>query len=254
LASYNGNLGFNTAVGANTLSDATTGQFNTAIGEVALNSLTTGLTNIAIGVGAGNQLVTGSGNVFIGSQGGFLPADESNRTYIRNINETDLSGINVDNVTVDLLTGLLGHATSSRRYKEDIRPMDKASEVLYRLKPVTFRYKKDVDKSQTLDYGLIAEDVTEVDPNLAIRNGKGQIENVRYNAITAMLLNEFLAEHKKIESQQATIAELKSMLAQQQEGIHALTAQLKEQAAQIQKVSAQLVVSKPPTNVVFNSP
>jgi uncharacterized coiled-coil protein SlyX len=132
--------------------------------------------------------------------------------------------------------------------------MDKASETLYHLKPVTFRYKKEIDQTQSLEYGLVAEDVAEVDPNLAVRDGKGQIETVRYTAVNAMLLNEFLKEHKKVEDQQATIAELKSTVVQQQKGMEVLTAQLKEQAAQIQRVSAQVEMSKPTPQVVLNNP
>ena len=113
--------------------------------------------------------------------------------------------------------------------------MDKASEVLFALKPVTFHYKKDIDRAQSLDYGLIAEDVAKVDPNLAIRDKKGQIESVRYNAINAMLLNEFLKEHRKV-------AELESAVSQP-------TACLKEQDSKIQKVSDQLEMSKPATRV-----
>src|SRR5258705_8075121 len=112
--------------------------------------------------------------------------------------------------------------------------MDNASEALFALKPVTYRYKKEIDKSQALDYGLIAEEVAKVDPKLTIRDGKGQIESIRYNAITAMLLNEFLKEHKRVEAQQskieeqeAAIAELKSTAARQQKGMDVLTAQLK---------------------------
>src|SRR4029077_12753350 len=181
-----------------------------------------------------------SNNIYIGEAEGF--AGEENHTYIRNINTTSLNGGNVDSVTVNLLTGLLGHASSSRRYKEDIKPMDKESEVLFALKPVSYRYKKDIDKTQSLDYGLIAEDVAEVDPNLAIRDGKGQIENVRYNAIDAMLLNEFLKEHRKVEAQESkiqkqetTISELKSIVAQQREG---LELELAEQRQAIKVLTA----------------
>jgi uncharacterized coiled-coil protein SlyX len=123
--------------------------------------------------------------------------------------------------------------------------MDKTSEALYMLNPVTYRFKKDVDPSQSLDYGLIAEDVAKVDPNLAIRDRNGQIESVRYSAINAMLLNEFLKEHRKNEEQEKTIAELNS-------GMTALAATVKEQAAQIQKVSAQLEASRPSPQVVNN--
>jgi hypothetical protein len=149
-----------------------------------------------------------------------------------------VSGAGTDTVTVNLSTGLLGHVTSSRRYKEDIKPMDKASQALFALKPVTFRYKKEIDQSQTLDYGLIAEEVAKVDANLAIRDKNGQVESVRYSAINAMLLNEFLKTHRRMEEQDKRIEEL--------------TAQLKQQAAQIQKVSAQLELSKPAPQTVLN--
>ena len=131
--------------------------------------------------------------------------------------------------------------------------MDKASELLFSLKPVTYRYKKEIDPKQTLDFGLIAEEVAKVSPELAIRDAKGQVSNVRYNAINAMLLNEFLKEHQQVVEQQATIAELKSTVAQQQKGMDVLTAQLKEQATQIQKVSAQIEMSRPVPKVVLNN-
>jgi len=134
--------------------------------------------------------------------------------------------------------------------------MDKASEALFALKPVTYRYKKEIDKSQAIDYGLIAEEVAKIDPKLAVRDGKGQIEGIRYNAINVMLLNEFLKEHKRVEAQQskieeqeATIAALKSTSARQQKGMDVLTAQLKEQAAQIQNVSTQIGISRSTTKV-----
>src|SRR4029450_23287 len=101
--------------------------------------------------------------------------------------------------------------------------------------------------------GVVAEDVDEADPNLGIRDGKGQIESVRYTAVNAMLLNEFLKEHKKVEEQQASIAELRSTVAEQQKGIEVLTAQLKEQAAQIQKVSAEVQTRKSATKVALNN-
>jgi t-SNARE complex subunit (syntaxin) len=146
-----------------------------------------------------------------------------------------------------LTTGLLGHASSSRRYKEEIKPMDDASEALFALKPVTFRYKKDIDKSQSLQYGLVAEDVAQVDPDLAIHDGKGQIESVHYNAINAMLLNEFLKEHRKVQEQETTIAELKKEIA-------ALATAVREQANQIQKVSTELELSKPARRVAARNP
>ena len=132
--------------------------------------------------------------------------------------------------------------------------MDKESEVLFGLKPVSYRYKKDIDKTQSLDYGLIAEDVAKVDPNLAIRDGRGQIENVRYNAINAMLLNEFVKEHRKVEAQESeiekqktTISELKTIVAQQRKGFESELAEqrqaIKVLTAGLEKVSARLYPS-----------
>jgi uncharacterized coiled-coil protein SlyX len=159
-------------------------------------------------------------------------------------------------VTVRLSDGRLGHTAvvSSRRYKEDIKPLAAASEGLYALKPVSFRLKKEYDETQAVGFGLIAEEVAEVSPDLVYRNAKGQVESVRYEMVNAMLLNEFLKEHKKVEDQQATISELRSTVAQQQKGMESVTAQLKEQAAQIQKVNAQIAVSKRTPRVVSNNP
>jgi uncharacterized coiled-coil protein SlyX len=264
---FNTTGSFNTAVGAAALENNNTGHDNNSFGVAALLQNTVGFFNNAFGVGAlrdstgnsntaigdnaGITLLSGDGNVYIGASMVGV-ASESNHTYIRNINNTSVSGIGTDFVTVDLSTGLLGHATSSRRYKEDIKPIDKASEALYRLKPVTYRYKKEIDRSQSPAFGLIAEEVAEVNPNLVARNSHGQPESVHYEMVNAMLLNEFLKEHKKVEAQKATIAKLKSTVAQQQKGMEVLTAQLKEQAAQIQKVSAQLEVNKPAPQTVAN--
>jgi len=249
---------FNTAVGTLALQNNTTGVFNTAIGDDVLNMNTTTNDNTAVGAGAMANS-TGTNNTAIGRQAGLTSgagnnnvylgsnmtgvAGENDHTYIRNINTTSVSGGGTDTVTVNLTTGLLGHATSSRRYKEDIKPMDNSSQTLFALKPVTFRYKKEIDQSQSLEYGLVAEEVAKVDPSLAIRDKNGQIDSVRYNAINAMLLNEFLKEHRKNEEQEKTIAELNS-------GMMALAATVKEQAAQIQKVSAQLEASRPSPQVV----
>jgi hypothetical protein len=149
--------------------------------------------------------------------------------------------------------------------------MDRASEALYALKPVSFRYNRQYDAKQTLAFGLIAEDVAEVCPDLVGRNPKGEPESVRYQQINAMLLNEFLKEHKRveqqqsrIEAQQATIAELKFTIAQQRKGFEAiavqqwnqvqiLAAQLKEQAVQIQKVNAKIEVRKAAQQTALNS-
>jgi uncharacterized coiled-coil protein SlyX len=131
-------------------------------------------------------------------------------------------------------------------FKEAIKPMDKASEAILALKPVTFRYKKELDPDKIPQFGLIAEEVEKVNPDLVARDEEGKIMSVRYEAVNAMLLNEFLKEHKKVEEQQATIAELKDNAARQQKQIDALTAGL-------QKVSAQLEVSKPAPQTVLNN-
>jgi trimeric autotransporter adhesin len=151
---------------------------------------------------------------------------------------------------------------SSRRFKKDIAPIDKISEGILALKPVTFHFKN--DDTNYPQFGLVAEDVAEVNPDWITRDPQGEIYGVRYDTIPILLLNEFLKEHKKVEEQQASIAELKSTVAQQQKGMEVLTAQLKEQAAQIQKVSAQLAAaspsgggleaSKPAPQVVNNNP
>jgi len=143
--------------------------------------------------------------------------------------------------------GKVGFITSSRRYKHDIEPMGDASESLYALKPVTFRYNGDIDPAHVKMFGLIAEDVAQISPELAVRNAEGEVIAIRSDSINAMLLNEFLKEHRKVEELQATVA-------QQQKGMEVLTAQFKEQAAQIQKVSAQIETSKPAPQVVVNTP
>ena len=141
--------------------------------------------------------------------------------------------------------GQLGTMSSSRRFKADIKPMDKASEAVLALKPVTFHYKS--DKTNRPEFGLIAEDVAAVNHDLVVRDENGDIYTVRYEAVNAMLLNEFLKEHRKNEEQEKTIAELKS-------GMTALLATVTEQAAQIQKVTAQLEMSKPARQMALNNP
>jgi hypothetical protein len=243
---------FNDAFGDSALLSNINGVDNAAVGDSALE-FSTGNDNTALGGSAGLNATTGSGNVYIGA---FVEgaSGEDNHTYIRNINTTTVSGGGTDFVTVNLTTGLLGHNSSSRRYKEDIKPMDKASEALYRLRPVTYRFKKDIDASQSLEYGLVAEDVAAVDPNLAIRGGGGQTESVRYTAINAMLLNEFLKEHRKVERQDHKIQEQESTIAELKCGMKALVATVNEQALQLQKVSTQLELTKPEMKVAAEKP
>jgi hypothetical protein len=243
-----GNNALNTALGYQVLVGLTDGEGNVAIGDQAGLSLISGNENVAVGALAGEGLTSGTRNIFIGTTQGPATATEDDHTYIGNINLTSLPlGGNNAIVTIDVLSGLLGHDSSSRRYKEDIKPMDKASEALYGLKPVAYRLKKEIDKHQSRAFGLIAEEVAEVNPDLIVCNAQGQVEGVHYEMVNAMLLNEFLKEHKRVEELQATIAK-------QQRGLEVLTAQLKEQAAQIQKVSAQLEMNKPATKVVVNKP
>ncbi len=145
--------------------------------------------------------------------------------------------------------------SSSKRFKTEIKPMENTSEAVLALKPVTFQYK--TDKTGTPQFGLIAEEVAEVNPDLVVRDEHGEIHTVRYDAVNAMLLNEFLKEHRKVEEQQATITELKSTVAQQQKDFQAtvsrLTRRLDEQASQIQKVNAQLAVNSQTSQIISSS-
>src|SRR6266498_3153042 len=232
----------NTAFGVEALDSNTDGGDNTAVGFDALFSNTTGNFNTALGFDAGSGVTTANNVICIGASG----QNVDNSCYIGQIysNVQPVVGTDPDYVTITS-SGRLGRGNvSSRRYKHDITPMNKASEVVFALRPVSFRYNKEYDATQTLAFGLIAEEVAEVNPDLVGRNSKGQPESVRYEQINAMLLNEFLKEHKKVEAQQATITEMKSTVAQQQKGMEILTAQFKDQAAQIQKVSVQLQISK----------
>src|SRR5206468_583747 len=141
----------------------------------------------------------------------------------------------------------------SKRFKEDIQPMDKASEALFSLKPVSFRYKKEIDPAGIPQLGLVAEDVEKVNPDLIVRDKEGKPYSVRYEQVNAMLLNEFLKEHRTVQELRTTVAKQEATIAQQQRGMDAVTARLDEQAAQIQKVSAQLEASKPAPQVVNNN-
>jgi len=239
----------NTAYGAFALLNNTTGNFNTAVGDAALSSSSTGSGNIGIGFGAGAN-VGSSGNVIaIGS-----PADDvDNSCFIGNIREIQTQNADGIQVLVDS-AGQLGTVSSSRRFKKQIKPMDKASEAILAFKPVTFHYK--TDKTGTVQFGLIAEEVAAINPDLVMRDKKGEVYTVRYDAVNAMLLNEFLKEHSKVQEQQATITHLESTVAHHKKDLQTtvaqLTARLDEQAAQIQKVSAQLEANKPGRQVVNN--
>jgi Chaperone of endosialidase len=240
----------NTASGDDALFHNTTGNRNTALGFNALAFNTTGNSNTALGDSAGTAVTTASNVICIGAD--VAGADVPDACFIGNIYQKQVGNDSLP-VLVDSF-GKLGTAISSRRFKHDIKRMDKTSEAVLALKPVTFHYKS--DNTNTPQFGLIAEEVAKVNPDLVVRDKDGEVYTVRYEAINAMLLNEFLKEHKKVEEQQATIADLKSALAQQrkdfdaiasqqQKRMDSLTAQLGQQATQIQRVSAQLEVSKP---------
>ncbi|HEX4668004.1 MAG TPA: tail fiber domain-containing protein, partial [Chthoniobacterales bacterium] len=227
----------NTASGANALAGNTTGSSNTADGYGALfanatggantasgyNALlnnSTGSNNIALGYLAGSNLTTGDNNIEIGNTGTTRESAKirigtrgtHNDTYIAGIfGATVASGaaVFVDN------KGHLGTITSSARYKEEIKPMAKASEAILGLEPVTFHYKKEIDPQSAPQFGLVAEQVARVDPDLVARDENGRPYTVRYEAVNAMLLNEFLKQHRRMESLETTVAELKSALQKQ---------------------------------------
>jgi len=239
----------NTANGNNALSLNKTGNGNTAEGAGALGS-NTGSFNAAVGFNAGANLTTGSNNIDIGNGG---VAGESDTLRIGTVKQTKtfitgISGVTVAGgvgVIIDT-SGHLGTVTSSERFKEAIKPMNKASEAILALKPVTFHYKKELDPEGVPQFGLVAEEVEKVNPDLVARDDQGKLYTVRYDAVNAMLLNEFLKEHRNVQ-------ELKSTVAKQDATIAALTASLKEQAAQIQKVNTELEANKPALQTVANN-
>ena len=232
----------NVAVGASALFNNTTGTDNIAIGFGALQN-NTGSGNVALGTLAGSNLTTGNSNLVIGNLLGGV-AGESNtmriglsqfRTFISGIRGVTTDNANAIPVLIDS-DGQLGTMSSSRRFKHEIKPMDAASQAILSLKPVTFNYKS--DNTNTPQFGLIAEDVAAVNPDLVVRDQNGQVYTVRYDAVNAMLLNEFLKAHRKMEAQQKQI--------------DALTTRLERQAAQIQRVSALVEASKPSPQLVNN--
>jgi hypothetical protein len=247
----------NTATGYKALINSTTGDNNTAVGNLALALNSTGSGNIALGAAAGFNLTTGDNNIDIGNVGVAAESDTIRIGTVGTHAATYVAGIFGATVTdgapvlVDT-SGHLGTAVSSARFKNDIKPMDKASEAILALKPVTFHYK--TDTKGTPQFGLIAEEVAKVSPALVLPDKEGKPFTVRYEAVNAMLLNEFLKEHCKVEEQQATIAKLKSTVAQQQKGMETFAVQLKDQAAQILKVSAQIELDRPAPRTVLNKP
>ena len=260
----------NTASGYQALYSNTDGDGNTAIGSQALFH-NTGSDNVALGYVAGYYLTNGSNNIDIGNPG---IAGESHTIRIGN-NSPDqtrvfLGGDIYNNfshnmslrfVTVDIY-GRLGSTDgvapppSSRRFKDNVKPMDKASEAILALKPVTFRYKKELDPKGLPQFGLVAEEVQKVNPDLVARDAKGEIYTVRYDAVNAMLLNEFLKEHRTVQELKSTVAKQTATILQQKKDFQEIASQQQKQidalTAGLQKVSAQLETNKPAPQVVNN--
>jgi Chaperone of endosialidase len=224
---------FNTAYGGSALGSNSSGNSNTAIGISALSSNSTGNNNIAVGFGAGFNVIMAHDTICIGASG----ADVPNSCFISQIFGITPPINDAVPVVIDS-AGQLGTVSSSRRFKKEIKPMDQTSEAVLALKPVTFHYKS--DKTNRPEFGLIAEEVAAVNPDLVVRDSNGEIYTVRYDAVNAMLLNEFLKEHRKVEKLEATVA--------------TLAATVKEQAVQIQKVSAEVRINKPAVKVVSRNP
>jgi hypothetical protein len=237
-------IGRNTAIGAQAMQVNTTGTDNTAVGYAALGFTMTGRFNTALGVGAG-QMVTGNRNIVIGSGNlGFAGENDTirigraplqTRAFIAGIHGVTTGNNDAVPVVIDS-DGQLGTVSSSSRYKTDIKPIEKASESILSLQPVSFRYK--VHKDTTPNFGLIAEEVARVNPDLVFYDADGKPYTVRYDAVNAMLLNEFLKEHRKVQ-------ELEANGVRQQKQIEAL-------AAGLQRVSAQVEMSRPTPQVVVN--
>ena len=252
----------NTATGDAALISNTTGNQNTANGHRALNNNTTGNNNIALGSAAGFNLTTGDNNIDIGNQGVTGEANtirigrHPNRIGTQGQTATFIAGINgaavAGSVVVVNASGQLGVAVSSARYKNQIKPMDKASEAILALKPVIFRYKQEIDQEGIPQFGLVAEEVEKVNPDLVARDANGKIYTVRYEAVNAMLLNEFLKEHRKVQEQEATIAQLESSAAKQEATAAHQQKQIEALAAGLQKVSAQVEMSRPAPQTVDN--
>jgi hypothetical protein len=235
----------NTATGAFALANSDNewrGNNNTADGFGALNDFRDGNNNIALGSRAGENLRAGNDNIYIGNVG----AQESDTIRIGTVGTqtatyiAGISGVTVAagvGVIVDT-HGQLGTIVSSERFKDEVKPMDKASEAILALKPVTFRYKHELDPEGIPQFGLVAEDVEKVNPALVVRDSNGKAFTVRYEAVNAMLLNEFLKEHRQVQEQQKQIEKL--------------TAQLKEQADQIRKVSDKVEANLRGLQMVVN--
>ncbi|PYL70223.1 MAG: hypothetical protein DMF22_10005 [Verrucomicrobia bacterium] len=240
---FNKTGGFNTATGYSSLLRNTTGGSNTAIGGDALQNNESGSGNIALGVFAGSNLTAGDNNIDIGNSGVAGDSDTIKIGTVLTQTKTFVAGISGTAVTGEAVavnaSGQLGVVPSSQRFKDAVKPMDKASEAILALKPVIFCYKKELDPKGIPQFGLLAEDVEKINPDLIARDRAGKPYTVRYEAVNAMLLNEFLKEHRKVEKLEAAL--------------ELVNKRLKEQDAKIQKVSAELETRKPGPQVVENN-
>ena len=227
----------NTAIGVQALENNASGN-NTAIGYLAGSNNTSGTQNTTLGAFAGLNVTTADNVICIGGSGDNV----SDSCYIGNIWQQP-GGPQAVYVNSN---GKLGTQVSSQRFKDEIKPMEQTSEIIYGLKPVSFRYKAEIEPTRPLGFGLIAEEVEKISSDLVTRGLDGRVNSVRYDAVNAMLLNEFLKEHQKNEEQRATIAKLTSKL-------QTVIARLEQQAAQIQKVSAQLEMVSPALRTVVEN-
>jgi hypothetical protein len=244
---HNSNGNNNTAIGALALVLNTTGGQNTAIGVNALQLNMTGRNNTALGFQAGSGVTTASNVICIGTNGDNV----DNSCYIGNIFGDTSSGGTAVFINSN---GRLGTATSSRRFKEDIKPMDRTSEALFALKPVTFCYKKALDPQGVAQFGLVAEEVEKVNPDLVVRDKDGKPYSVRYEQVNAMLLNEFLKEHRKIDAQEHKIRKQEATISELKKDLQTVVAHLKDQDSKIQRVSAEVEMNKRSPHVVATNP
>jgi uncharacterized coiled-coil protein SlyX len=213
--------------------------------------------NIALGSNAGANLTTGSNNIEIGNRDVAGDAAKIRIGKVGTRTATFIAGIHGVTVAsgvgvVVSSTGQLGTVTSSARFKEAIKPMDQASEALLKLEPVTFRYKEELDPDRIPQFGLVAEQVEKVNPDLVVRDANGKVNTVRYEAVNAMLLNEFLKEHRRVQEQAATTSKLEAIVARQNEMIAKQQKQIEALTATVQKVSDQIALSKPAPQLVAN--
>src|SRR5438874_1205048 len=246
----NNNVGnTNTAIGADALQNNTTGSGNAATGDFALGGNTTGNDNIAVGALAGINVTTGNYNIDIGNAGVAgdtnsirIGDDNQGQTFVAGVYGVSVAGLGVAMNS----SGQLGTVSSSRRFKKDIKAMEQASETILSLKPVTFRYTKEIDPEGLPQYGLVAEEVEKVSPDLVVRDKEGKPYSVRYDQVNAMLLNEFLKEHKAFIDEHRKVEAQGAAISRQQRQIEALTAAL-------QKISAQFELSNSAPETVLNN-